>query len=171
MNETDLILEIPGKQSLFPPFSARDCTQVLTPLSQGVLRRTIGGTLMCIGGGRHRKFLSTLKGKDKAPPAFEGIWGGMILKVGCLAPLTQLISENALSLSLEREPVTCHVYDRLSKIYPIEKVDGKTVILSPGFPGGFITYRPWLMMMVKAYHIETEEWDAEVRWSLELEEV
>lgn len=171
MNETDLILEIPGKQNFFPPFSARECTQSLTPLSQGILRRTIGGTLVWIGRGGHRKFHSTIRGKDKALPAFEGIWSGLILKVGSLPTLTQPVLENASSVSLEREPVICHAYDTLGKIYPIAKVDGKKVVLPPAFPGGFITYRPWLMMMVKTYHLETDEWGAESGWTLELEEV
>ena len=171
MNETDLILEIPGKQNLFPPLSARECTQSLTPLSQGVLRRTIEGTLMCIGGGGQRKFQSTIRAKDKTSPAFGEMWCGMILKVGCLATLTQSVSKNASFVSLEREPVVCHAYDAFGKVYPIEKVNGKRVVLSSGFPGGFITYRPWLMMMVKSYHLETEEWDMSVGWTLELEEV
>ncbi len=171
MNETDLILEIPGKKSLFPPFSARECTQFLTPISQGVLRRTIGGTLVCVGRGGHRKFHSIIKAKDKAPPAFEGIWSGMLLKVGCLATLTQPVPERASSVLLERAPVICHAYDALGKTYVLEKVNGNSVALPPGFPGGFITYRPWLMMMVKTYHLETDEWGMSVEWTLELEEV
>lgn len=171
MNETDLILEGVERRSLFPPFSVRECTQSLTPLPQGILRRTINGTLVCIGNKGHEKFQSMISCKDKSPPAFEKLWVGTHLKVGCIQSLTQAVPVGASNISLGRDPLSCHAYDPLGKMWAIEKVEKNCVFLSPGFPGGFITYRPWLMMIVKHYHLETDEWGASVGWHLELEEV
>ena len=170
MNETDLILEWVGKGTLFPPFSARECHQSLSPIPQSVLRRTLNGTLVCIGNKGDGKFQSTIRCKDKSPPAFETLWAGTLLKVGCMQSLTQAVSAGASSISLERNPLSCHAYDSGGKMWPIEKVEGNCVFVSRGFPGGFITYRPWLMMVVKHYHLETDEWGASVGWCLELEE-
>ncbi len=170
MNETDLILEVVERGSLFSPFSARECTQSLTPIPQDSLRRTINGVLVCVGNKGHHKFQSTISCKDKAPPAFENLWVGTHLKVGCLQSLTQTIPAGASRIFLEREPLRCYAYDPLEKMWPIEKVEGNSVFLSPGCPGGFITYRPWLRMVVKHYHLETDEWEASVGWRLELEE-
>lgn len=170
MNETDLILEGVERGHLFPLFSARECLQSLTPISQGVLRRTINGMLVCVGDKGHRKFQSTISCKDKAPPAFEKLWVGTHLKVGCIQMLTQVSPAGVSSILLEREPLRCHAYDSLGKVWPIEKVEEKRVFLTAGFTGGFITYRPWLVMIVKNYSLETDEWGGSVGWQLELEE-
>ena len=170
MHETDLRLEGVGCDKGFPPFSARGCVQSLTPLSQGVLRRTINGKLMCVGDKGHRKFQSTISCTDQAPPAFEKLWAGARLEVGCIQSLTQAVPVGAVTVFLEREPLTCHAFDSLGKMCPLEKVEGTCVFLPPRFPGGFITYRPSLIMLVKGYHLETDEWGASVGWRLELEE-
>jgi hypothetical protein len=171
MSETDLTLEIMGKEQCFPPFSARECTQTLTPLSQGTLRRTINGTLVFLGNAGHQKFQSTISCKDKAPPAFSGLWKGSILKVGCIQSLTQTIPPKTLRIQLEREAVTLHVYDQSAKVWPVERLQDRWLSLPSAFPGGFVTYRPLLIMMVKKYHLETDEWGLTVGWSLELEEM
>jgi hypothetical protein len=166
MSETDLILE--GR--LFPPFSARECIQSLTPLPQGILRRTLGGTLVHVGTGGPPKFQSTIHCKDRAPPAFEGLGIGGRLKVGCIQSLTQIVAEGTSQVRLEREAVTCHLYDSSGKTWPLERPTGQEITLLSDFPGGFVTYRPWLMMRVKTYHLETDEWGMAVGWTLELEE-
>ncbi|MBL8677145.1 MAG: hypothetical protein JNJ47_06985, partial [Alphaproteobacteria bacterium] len=49
MSETELTIEIIGKGNFFAPYSARECTQTLTPIPQGSLRRTINGKLVWVG--------------------------------------------------------------------------------------------------------------------------
>jgi len=168
--ETDLTLEIIGKGNSLPPFSARECIQTLTPISHGTLRRTINGTLVCIGNEGHRKFQSTISCKDRVPPAFEGFWKGTLLKVGCIQSLTQPVPQGTERVQLEREALSLHLYERSGKTWPIKEVGNQFVSLLAEFPGGFITYRPLLTMFVKNYHLETDEWGLSVGWTLELVE-
>ncbi|MBS0272282.1 MAG: hypothetical protein JSR85_06510 [Proteobacteria bacterium] len=170
MKETDLTLEIVGRGSSLPPFSARECTQTLTPLPQGSLRRSINGTLIWIGNKGYQKYRSTISCKDKACPSLDGVWKGTLLRVGCLQTLTQTILKDTLQLQLEREPTSFYIYDKNGKLWPGEKRDSRWLALSPKFSGGFITYHPLLMMIVKDYTLETDEWGLSVRWTLELEE-
>jgi hypothetical protein len=170
MNETDLIIRTGEKDNLFPPFSARECTQSLTPISQGVLRRTINGVLINLGNKSHRKFHSIISCKDKTPPAFEKLWVGMRLQVGCIQSLTQTISPNLPQIQLEREALSVVLYDQAGKSWPCQVKEKKNVELPAQFPGGFLTYRPCLTMMVKGYQLETDEWGLTVGWRLELEE-
>ncbi|HUX80524.1 MAG TPA: hypothetical protein VMW10_12395 [Alphaproteobacteria bacterium] len=170
MNDTDLILEIIGIGNSLPPFSARECTQTLTPIAQGALRRTINGKLVCIGNTEHRKFQSIITCKDKASPALSGIWKGALLRVGCLQTLTQNVPQGISRLQLAREPLAFHLYESSGKSYPVEKTEDRWVLIPDSFPGGFITYHPLLLMVVKNYHLETDEWGFDVGWKLELEE-
>ena len=166
MSETTLIIEIVGKGAFFAPYSARECTQTLTPLPQGSLRRTINGTLHWIGSRSHRKFQSTISCKDKAPPAFDGLWKGDYVKVTCLQTLTQTIPQGSREVTLEREPASLHLYDYGGKSWtaPVEK----RFSLPTGFSGGFATYAPRLSMMVENYTLDVDEWGLTVCWTLGL---
>ena len=170
MNETDLTLEGSEKNNFFPPFSSRDCTQTLAPLPQGCLRRTINGSLLSVGYEGHRKFCSVISCKDKVPPSFEGLWEGGLLKVGCIQRLTQTLPQGRLKILLERTPLSLQVFDLSQKVWEVENPQGQWLSLPSTFPGGFVTYRPLLVMVVKKYHLETDEWGLTVGWRLELEE-
>lgn len=170
MNETDLTLEIIGKGNSLPPFSARECTQTLTPLPRETMRRTINGVLVFVGNKGHRKFHSLISCKDKASPAFGDVWKGSRLKVGCLQYLTQVIPQNVQTIELERPAVSLCVLNPEGKVLSIGKTEERTLFLTPPYLGGFVTYRPLLFMIVKNYHLETDEWGQTVGWSLELEE-
>jgi len=170
MNETDLILEMRGKGNILPPFSARECTQTLTPISLSHLHRTINGELVHIGSKEHRKFHSVISCKDRAAPAFDGLWKGSLLKVGCLQYLTQYIPSKSTRIQLERDALSLYLYDTSGKKWPADNTHDRWVTLPNDFPGGFITYRPSLLMLVKNFHMETDEWGTSVGWTLELEE-
>lgn len=168
---TDLKLEFVGKGNLIPPFSGQDCHQILNPIPQAVLRRTVNGDLKCINSQGHKKFFSTIKCKDKAPPAFDGLWKGMTLKVRCIQPVTQPVSFQSVSVQVDREGFDHHLFNYRGEVWPITPSENRWISISPGFPGGFITYKPILHMMVKSYVLETDEWGLTVGWSLDLEEI
>jgi hypothetical protein len=170
MSETDLTLDLIDKGTLLPPLSARECTQTLTPIPGGSLRRTINGALVHVGKMTHRKFSSTISCKDKRPPAFEDLWEGVRVKVGCIQHLTQSVPQGTRRVHLEREPLSLHLYDENHQEWPVEPDQDLWILIPPHFPGGFLTYRPLLTMIVKKYHLETDEWGLTVGWSLELEE-
>lgn len=171
MKETALTLEIMGGGPLLPPFSARECTQTLTLLPQGVLRRTINGDLIWVGHKGHQKYQSTISCKDKASPAFDSIWRGALLKVRCLQTLTQPIDKEIKRVQLDREAGAFFILDKKGKIWSGTKEEDRWIAIPSEFPGGFITYHPQLMMMIKSYTLETDEWGLSVGWTLELEEV
>lgn len=168
--ETDLTLEVLEKGNSLPPFSARECTQTLTPIPQGALRRTINGILVSVGNGGHRKFQSTISCKDKASPALDGVWQGSRLKVGCLQSMTQTVPQGTQRIQLERDALSLHLYDGQGKVWTVSEAENRWISTPSEFPGGFITYRPLLLMIVKNYHLETDEWGLSVGWVLELEE-
>jgi hypothetical protein len=170
MNETDLILEGMEQQNAFPPFSARECSQTLTLLPGGSLRRTINGELIRVGGNAHQKFCSIITCKDHMTPAFGNFWAGSLVKVVCIQTLTQMIPALASCVVLERDPLKVRVQDIKGAEILSLRSEGKNVFLPSEFPGGFVTYHPWLVMLVKTYRLETDEWGAIVGWTLELEE-
>lgn len=170
MTETDLTLEIIGHGNALIPFSSRECTQTLAPISQGVLRRTINGTLVCVSHGGHRKFESTISCKDKAPPAFDGLWKGTLLKVGCIQTMIHMVPKSVEKVQLERDPLSLHLHEYGGKIWSVEKLQDRWAGIPSQFPGGFLVYRPLLNMVVKNYYLETDEWGLTVGWKLELEE-
>jgi hypothetical protein len=170
MSETDLRLEVMEKGNILTPFSAREVIQTLTPIPQGTLRRTINGTLVCVGNIGHRKFSSTISCKDQSAPAFEGLWKGTLLKVGCVQALTHLILKGTKKIQLEREPLSLHFVDVSGKVWSAKKPKDRQLLIPNDFPGGHISYCPWLIMRVKNYQLETDEWGLTVGWTLELEE-
>lgn len=104
--------------------------------------------------------------------AFEGIDKGSLLKVGCIQSLTCVVAEGEESVHLERDPINpIQVYDLSGKEFVSFHVQGREVTFSLPFPGGFITYRPFLMMLVREYTLKIDEWGVTVGWTLELEEV
>lgn len=172
MNGSELVLEIVGKGNVLPPYSAKGCIQTLTPLPQGRLCRTISGDLIYVGLENPPKFQSVINCEDKAPPAFEGIWPGDLLKVGCLQPITLPVPSGERTVCLSRDPFgPLHLYDTNAKEHDIISIEGREVTVPQTFPKGFITYKPWLDMTIKSYKLKTDEWGLTVGWSLELEEL
>lgn len=144
-----------------PEYSARGLTQTLQPIdSAAQLKRTINGVLRDFSSPQFRKYSSTISGTDQQPPACDGLWPGQLVTVGCIAelavqgeaPSTDTGSEatsEALSEALGRTPVAGSIRSE----------------------SGFTFYRPILNMLVVGFSIERDEWEAQVRWSMDLEEV
>jgi hypothetical protein len=130
------------------PYSARGLHGTLSPidLAQGndKLARTINGTLIDISAPQMRKYKLEVSGNDQAPPSLDGLWVGMVVYVDSHVELGYMTGQGA----------------------------GR-----PGVPGSeriegnFTYYRPQFTMRVVQLQIERAEWDAEVIWSLTLEEV
>lgn len=57
---------------------------------------------------------------------------------------------------------------------PLLEAQGNEVSLPEGLQEGqkgYLSYRPILTMRVISFHLETEEWGAEVGWTLTMEEI
>jgi hypothetical protein len=131
------------------PYSARGLNGTLSPIdaARGAdkLRRTVNGTLVDISAPQMRKYQLEVAGSDQAPPALDGVWVGMEVLVDCHVELAYLTAGGTPG----RSPVTGS-----------ERVEGD-----------YTYYRPQLSMRVVELQIERSEWEADVGWSLTLEEI
>jgi len=129
-----------------PPWSARGASQTLEPIQASQqLRRTVNGDLIDISRAEFRKYRSRISCADQQPPAVDGVWPGQVVTVGCISELSYLTAGGAPS----RIPVAG----------------------SSRTEGAYTFYRPSLTMRVVSFSQDTDEYAAEVSWSLELEEV
>ena len=128
-----------------PLYSARGLSQTLEPIDGSKsIRRSINGILTDVSHDQFRKYKSKISCTDQRSPAFDGIWPGMTVVVDCIAYLS----------------------------YPTTGSPQRTVVAGSAYTeGSFTFYRPQLTMMVMANSAQTDEWDANVPWELELEEI
>ncbi|RWC29850.1 MAG: hypothetical protein EOS70_23465 [Mesorhizobium sp.] len=133
-----------------PPYSARGITQTLEPADGAAqLARTVNGEMIDLSDNAFRKYKSNISCSDFQQPALAGIWPGQILTVDCVVELSYLTSGGS----------------------PEREVAGTTADPATRTEGSFTFYRPRLTMMVTGYRTSFAEWDADVAWSLDLEEV
>lgn len=171
MLESELTLDRVG----FPPFSARNCKQTLTPVLTGELRRTVNGTLIYTGDQSCHKFQTSIECRDKVCPAFENIWRGSPVKVGCIQRLSQKTAQSR-SLTLQRDPVenSVVVMDAHHQEREVASITGRVVTLrNLEEPEAeiYVFYRPSLDMRVVSYKLLTDEWGFYGGWQLDLEEI
>lgn len=125
-----------------PAASIRGVTQTLEPIGAAAqLMRTVNGQLIDVSAAAFRKYASTIRCADQAPPALDGIWPGQQVMVDCVAELVY-----AEGGSPERTVASSRTDD------------------------GFVFYRPRLTMRVLSLEIDRDEWGAAVGWTLTLEE-
>ncbi len=128
-----------------PTYSARGLHQTIEPISVGVnVRRTVNGLLVNLAPLQFAKYKSRITGSDVDPPAVDGIFPGEPLTVDCIAELSFLTGAAAQRPAVPNS----------------ERTDG-----------AWTFYRPQLEMMVVGFSLDTDEWGAQVAWSLDLEEI
>lgn len=127
-----------------PPYSARGLVQTLVPIAAAAsMRRTVNGTLSDLSSPQFRKYSSVISCADQQPPAFEGVWPGLVVTVDCIAELAYLTMTD-----LPDRPVVASREE-----------------------SGFTFYRPRLTMMVTGFQISRDEYGFVTSWTLGLEEV
>lgn len=130
-----------------PPYSARGLKQTLTAIDQAAnMRRTVNGALKDLSFSGFRKYKSTISGTDQQPPNFDGRWPGLTVVIDCIAEL----SYNAAN---GETPQRTAVAGSSRDEWP------------------FRTYRPQLTMKIMALSVDQDEYDRQIGWSLDLEEV
>jgi hypothetical protein len=139
-NETVLTLAGIG----VPPYSARGLTQTLEPLDQANnLERSVNGNLIDLSTPSFRKYKSTITGNDQWSPSCDGVWPGQQVTVDCVAQLVYAEGGTPQRPAVEGSAVT---------------------------EAGFTHYRPRLVMTVMGFQVSTNEWGAQVAWTMDLEE-
>lgn len=128
------------------PYSARGLSQTLEPIGESAhLERSINGELLDLSYAPMRKYKSTITGSDQRAPVCDGVWAGRIVTVDCISELCTPEYEGPWQRTI---------------------VPG-----SERYESGLFFYRPRLTMMVTNMRMDTDEWSAQVGWSIDLEEV
>lgn len=150
---TDFALSLPDGTNLVNPFSARRLKGKLAPIKlasgDDKLARTVNGKLIDLSAPQMRKYRLEITGGDQAPPAFDGLWTGMVVIA------TSLVEIGLAAGGAAQRPQAALV----------------------GEPGGtrqegnFYYYRPVFTMRVVDFDLGRQEYDQTVPWSLVLEEI
>lgn len=144
MSANDTLLRFSGFG--IPPWSARGLTQTLSPIEQaGQYERTVNGVLTNIALPLFEKYQSTIQCSDQRVPALNGVFPGRILTVDCVVELSYLTAGGS--------------------------PDRTVVAGSARVEGDYTFYRPQLIMLLRTFEKEVDEWGAVVSWAMELEEV
>ncbi|MBX9977743.1 MAG: hypothetical protein K2X98_05820 [Alphaproteobacteria bacterium] len=165
--ETELWIEGVG----FPLFSARGCVQELIPVpgNDNLFQRTVNGDLIYLGDDSDVKYRTTIKCQDKEVPAFAHLWRGSLVKVGCMQPLIQPLSNGKATLSKPFIDGSVKVCNRTHKSVPFNLLGQD--IRSEDCDDGYVIYRPILSMCLMDFLLSHNEWGAKAGWNLTLEEV
>lgn len=140
---SDTLLVITG---LLTPYSARGLRQTLEPIVQdNALRRTVNGELVDLTLPAFRKFTSTISATDQSVPALNGVWIGAQVTVDCIVELAYLTSGGTPARTL---------------------VPGSSRV-----SGSYTYYRPRLIMRIIDFQTQLDEWQADIGWSMRLDEV
>jgi hypothetical protein len=138
----DTLLVITGVG--LPSWSARGLNQTLAPIEASAqMRRTVNGELLDISYLPFQKYGSKITCDDLRIPAIDGVWPGDEVTVECVAELS----------------------------YPTGGTAQRPAV--PGSSrteGGFVFYRPILVMLVKNIETQTDEWGATMQWTIDCEE-
>lgn len=128
------------------PYAARGLTQTLGPIEQAKnIRRTINGESIDLSAEQFRKYASVITGSDQMPPGVDGIWPGHIVEVECIGEL---------------QYVTIGGSAARPKVAGSERTEGI-----------YTYYRPVLDMRVMDFDQTFDEWNAQVSWTITLEEI
>lgn len=146
LDDTGTVLELVGMGIV--PYSTRGATQTLEPIDQdgAGIYRDVNGVLRNAGGTSFQKYKSSITCTDQRPFAIDGVWKGKLVTVKCIQELSYPEASDAVP---QRTPVDGSSYTE----------------------AGWVHYRPELDMMVLGFQIQTDEYGAEVSWSMQLEEV
>ena len=169
MYETNLILGIAG----FPPESARNCVQELSPIPNGEFKKSINGDPLFLETSTRKRYKSVISCKDVNSPLADSIWVGSQIMVGCIQNLWQAINPGEQRIRLVRPAVAGSVCSVNNFGDPIKfrLLDNEVDLYKPYDEKVFICFRPWLTMQVVDFSLITDEWGMSGGWKLSLEEV
>ena len=154
----------------FPQFSARGCVQELTPVVRKELfRRTINHELIYLGKEGEEKYISKITCQDQGIPEMAHLWRGSIVKVGCLATLSQPLKAGEATLAKPYVLGSLDVLDKDGEILEYACRNGKVETMQK--VDGIVRFRPILTMAITNFSYRYDEWGGKVGWQIELEEV
>ena len=169
MGETNLILGVAG----LPPESARNCQQELSPIPNCEFKKSINVDLLFLETHERKRYKSVITCKDINSPIIDGIWVGSQISVGCIQNLWQAINPGESKVRLIRPAVegsVCAV-NNLGDAIPFRLVDDEVEFNKIHYEKIFLCFRPWLIMLVINFSLDTDEWGMSGGWKIVLEEI
>jgi len=169
MGETNLILGLPG----LPPESARNCHQELVPIANGEFRKSVNGNLLFLETVERKRYKSVVSCRDVNTPLVDELWIGSQITVGCIQNLWQAVNPGDLRVRLIRPAVagSVSVVNNFGDAIKFKEIDNEVELYRPHEYKVFVCYRPWLVMIITDFSLETDEWGVNSGWKLSLEEV
>lgn len=128
------------------PYATRGASQTLQPIAQATnSRRTVNGDLKDISFDGFKKYSTSINCSDQTSPALDGVWPGTQLTIDCISELSYKTAGGS--------------------------PDRPVVSGSSRVDGDFTFYRPQIVFMVQTWQAQTDEYGAQVSWSMTAEEV
>ena len=167
MNE--IILGIAG----LPQERAKNCVQELFPVANGEFKKSINGNLFFVETSNRQKYRSIISCSDLNSPIINKIWIGTQINVGCIQNLCQVIQPGETVLDLVRPAVanSIRVTNCLGQSVLHSILGNQILLQKPNNQKFFVSFKPWLTMLVTNFSMKTNEWKMESGWTLELEEI
>ncbi len=167
MNE--IILGISG----LPQERAKKCVQELFPIANGEFKKSINGNLLFVETSNRQKYRSVISCSDLFSPVIDKIWIGTQINVGCIQNLWQVIYPGETETDLIRPAVadSINVIDHLGQNVSHSISENKITLKKSSNQKIFVSFRPWLTMVVTNFSMKTNEWAMECGWRLESEEI
>jgi hypothetical protein len=156
-----------------PPGSARGIRERLEVVAPtATIRRTVNNQAISLRVPGEDKYRVSLSCDDLHLPSLDGLAVGDEVLVACTTELSTRISAGATSAALARTPVAGSVHARRIDGQSVSvSVNGRVVNISAQAVDVTVFYRPLLTCLVESWSGDSDEWAAEVGWSLELQEV
>ena len=167
MNE--IILGIPG----LPQERAKKCVQELFPIANGEFKKSINGNLLFVETSDRQTYRSVISCGDLFSPIIDKIWIGTQINVGCIQNLWQVIYPGETEVDLIRPAVadSISVIDHVGQNVSYSVVGNRIELKKSSDQKIFVSFRPWLTMIVTNFSMKTNEWAMECGWRLESEEI
>jgi len=165
----EIILGIPG----LPQERAKKCVQELFPIANGEFKKSVNGNLLFVETSDRQTYRSVISCGDLFSPIIDKIWIGTQINVGCIQNLWQVIYPGETEVDLIRPAVanSINVIDHLGQNVSYSVLGNRIVLKKPSDQKIFVSFRPWLTMVVTNFSMKTNEWAMECGWRLESEEI
>jgi hypothetical protein len=155
-----------GKEDL-PPKSARNCTQELKIVDSSITKRNINGDLIPLR--KSRKLWTRITCTDQKIPDILTYELGDVVEIGCIQRLWKKVTPGNKFL-LRHQPCAHSVLGHNKRGDIIHNFDDRQEATVPSTVE-FVSYRPWLSILITKIETTYHEWDMTASWVLEGEEV
>ena len=151
----------------FPPKAARNCKQEIKVIDSSIIKRNINGNLIPLG--KMHKLWTRITCEDQKIPDVLTYDVGDVIDIACIQRLWKKVTSGK-PFHLKRIPCAHSVLGHNKKGETICSLDDRQEGTVP-VGAEFISYRPWIQIMITKIETHYNEWNMNASWMLEGEEV